>query len=169
MRTIAVAAAVAAVLGLGACTTSPLSPSSSRPDGTSAAPSFSQFSDVPIPAKASMDVDHSLLLGNADGWVGRLVYTTWGNASSLYDLYKSDMPSFGWQEITSVRAAISVQTWQRANRVATVQIRDTTLGAEVILTVAPAVGAGSAGNGFMASPPPAAAAPPTSVTRQPLR
>jgi hypothetical protein len=168
MRPIVVAAAVAAALGLGACSTNPLSPSSSRPEGTSAAPSFSQFSDVPIPAKASMDVDRSLLLGNGDGWVGRLVYTTWGSASGLYDLYRSDMPSFGWQEITSVRASISVQTWQRGDRIATVQIRDTTLGAEVILTVAPAIGAAPGGSGAMA-PPPAAAAPPTSVTRQPLR
>ncbi len=157
------------LFALSACSSSPLSPSSARSDGSPSAPSFSQFSDIPIPAKASMDVDQSLLLGHGEGWVGRLVYTTGGNTGAIYDLYKSDMPGFGWQEITSVRASISVQTWQRADRVATVQIRDTTFGTETIVTVAPTIagGNGNAAGGY-APPPPPAAAPQPSVSRQPL-
>lgn len=158
------AVSVAVALALGACTSSPLSPSSSRPQGASAQPSFSQFSDVPIPAKATMDVDQSLLLGNGEGWVGRLVYTTGGSTGALYDLYRSDMPGFGWQEIASVRAAISVQTWQRGDRVATVQIRDTTFGAELILTVAPAL-AGASTGGATTAPGYA----PSPVSRMPVR
>lgn len=150
----------AVAVSLGACTTSPLPPSA-RPAGSSGEqPSFSQFSDVPIPAKATMDVDHSLLLGNGENWVGRLVYSTGGSTSGIYDLYKSDMPGFGWQEITSVRAAISIQTWQRGDRVATIQIRDTTFGCEVILTVAPTMG-GAGGGGPSYAPAP--------VGRQPVR
>ncbi len=114
-----------------------------------------------------MDVDQSLLLGHGESWVGRLVYTTGGSTGAVYDLYKSDMPGFGWQEITSVRASISVQTWQRADRVATVQIRDTTFGVETIVTVAPAVGAGT-GGGAAYAPPTPPAAPQPSVSRQPL-
>jgi hypothetical protein len=163
MKLFAAGVALIGMLGLGACTTSPLSPSSSRPEGAEAAPSFTQFSDVPIPAKATMDVDHSLLLGHGDTWVGRLIYSTGSSGSAVYDLYKSDMPGFGWQEITSVRASTSVQTWQRADRVATVQIKDTTFGAEVILTIAPAV-AGGAGS----APPPPSAAPSPKVSRQPI-
>jgi hypothetical protein len=167
MKACVVSLGLVVLIGLSACSSSPLSPSSARSDGSQAAPAFSQFSDIPIPAKASMDVDQSLLLGHGEGWVGRLVYTTWSSPGAIYDLYKSDMPGFGWQEITSVRASISVQTWQRADRIATVQIRDTTFGAETIVTVAPA-GNGGAGSAY-APPPAAAAAPQPGVTRQPLR
>jgi hypothetical protein len=150
------------VLGcLGACTTSALSPSSSRPEGAETPPSFSQYSDVPIPPKAKMDVDHSLILGTGDGWLGRLVYSAGGNAGSVYDIYKSDMPTFGWQEIGSVRATTSIQTWQRGDRVATVQITDSTWGgADVILTVVPAARPNS---GVAADPvPPVRTTRPTS-------
>lgn len=168
MKACIVSIGLVVLAGLAACTSSPLSPSSAHSDGAQAAPAFSQFSDIPIPAKASMDVDQSLLLGRSEDWVGRLVYTTGGNAGAVYDLYKSDMPGFGWQEITSVRASISVQTWQRADRVATVQIRETTFGVETIVTVAPAVGAGSSGGAAYAAPPAPVAAPQPSVSRQSL-
>lgn len=170
MKACGVSIGLSVLLALSGCGGSPLSPSSARSDGTQAAPSFNQFSDIPIPAKADMDVSQSLLLGHGENWVGRLVFTTRGDPGTIYDLFRSDMPGFGWQEITSVRASISVQTWQRADRVATVQIRDTTLGSETIVTVAPALGSGAGNGGGGAYAPPApSAAPLPSVTRQPLR
>jgi hypothetical protein len=144
-----------------------MSPSSSRTDGAPVSASFSQFSDIPIPDKASMDVDKSLLFGRSDGWLGRLVYTTHNSPGENYDLYKTDMPAFGWQEITSVRGSTSVQTWQRGDRIATVQISETLLGEETIVTVAPVL-AGS-GSGSPYSPPAPAAAPQSPVSRQPLK
>ena len=160
-------AALVGMTSLAGCSTSPLTPSAKGDGSEPTSPSFSQFSDVPVPAKATMDVDHSLLLGHGEGWVGRLVYTTWDSQATLYDFHKAEMPAFGWQEITSVRAAISVQTWQRGERIATVQIRDTTFGAEVILTMAPGNNAGMGSGGGL--PPQPLAAPTSKVTRQPLR
>jgi len=125
---------------LPGCGGSPLAPSST---GSAPAPSSSQFSDIPIPANANMNVDQSLLIGHGDNWIGRLVYTSRGSAGEIYDLYESEMPAFGWKEISSVRGSISVQNWQRGDRFATVQIRETTLGEETIVTVAPARGPGS--------------------------
>jgi hypothetical protein len=162
MKVLMAAFTAAALVVLEGCSGDPLTPSSSHAEGAAAGPSFSQFTDIPIPANASMNTDQSMLIGHGDGWIGRLVYTTRGDTGSIYNLYESDMPGFGWQEITSVRASISVQTWQRGDRFATVQIRDTTLGEETIVTVAPAKGPGSdasAGRGM---------APPPTVTRQPL-
>lgn len=169
MKAGAVSIGLLVLLALAACSNNSLAPSSARSDGSPAAPSFSQFSDIPIPTKANMDVDQSLLLGHGESWVGRLVYTTGGGTGAIYDLYKADMPGFGWQEITSVRASISVQTWQRADRIATVQIRDSMFGTETIVTVAPAIGAGTGGGGYASAPPAPASAPQPSVTRQPLR
>ncbi len=173
MRFFAVCLTLAALAGLGGCSSSPMSPSSARSDGSPAPASFAQFSDLPVPAKATMDVDHTLLLGNGENWVGRLVYTSWNSPSNMYDFYRSDMPGFGWQEVTSVRASISVLTWQRGERIATIQIRETTFGSEVIVTMSPAHGAGSSssfsGSGGGYQPPPPSAAPSSRVTKEPLK
>lgn len=157
---------------LAGCSSGNISPSA-KGDETQAAPSFSQFSDVPVPDGAHMDVGRTLLLGQGENWVGRLVYSVrWEDASALYDFYKAEMPKFGWQEITTVRASISVMTWQRGGRIATAQITDTTFGAEVILTMAPVNGnnPANAGGAAQSPPPPPSVGvpPPPAVSQQPL-
>jgi len=129
------------------------SPSTSASGGTAATPTFGQFTDVPIPDGARMDADRSLLVGPADSWVGRLVFSVrWSNAPELFDFFKAKMPSYQWQEISSVRADISVMTWQRGDRIATIQIEETTFGAGVTLTMGPVAGA-SAVQPSAAQPP----------------
>lgn len=159
-----------ALLALAACSHN-MVPSSTGDAGTAPTPSFNQFTDVPIPDGARMDADRTLLLGNGDAWVGRLVFNVrWSNAPEMFDFYKAEMPNYKWQEVTSVRAAISVMTYQRADRIATIQIEETTLGVEVILTMGPVNGQGGAGSGASAGQPPAAvAAPAPMVTTQPLK
>ncbi len=159
---------VVAALGLSACANGSKGGAAATPT-----PSFAQFSDIPVPPKATMDVERSLLLGHGETWTGRLIYSSWSqNESQLYDLYHDDMPKFGWQEITSVRAAISIQTWQRGSRVCTIQFKDDAIGGEVILTMTPMGGGGGAmpaGGGYDAPAAPApAAAPPAPVTKSNL-
>ena len=151
-------------------------PSSTSGDAGAAAsaPSFTQFTDIPVPDGARMDADRTLMLGQGDSWVGRLVINVrWASGPDLFDFYKAQMPAFKWQEISSVRAAISVMTWQRGDRIATVQIEETTLGlgAEVILTMGPVNGGPANGTNPAASnqPPPANSAPAPVVTEQPLK
>ena len=125
-----------------------------------------------ISAKLPRRYERTLLLGNGETWTGRLVFTSWtASQSSLYDLFRAEMPGYGWQEVTSVRASISVQTWQREKRICTVQIRDSTVGSEVILTMAPIGnnGAGAASPAGSAYPPAPAAAPAPVVTKSNLR
>lgn len=160
-----------ASLAPAACSHS-MVPSSTSDAGTAPAPSFNQFTDIPVPDGARMDSDRTLLLGNGDNWVGRLVFSVrWQDAPEMFDFYKAEMPSYKWQEVSSVRAAISVMTYQRGDRIATIQIEETTLGVEVILTMGPVNGsAGGGSTGLSTSPPPAAApAPAPSVTTEPLK
>jgi hypothetical protein len=115
---------------------------SSRPDQPGAddvaSASFTQFSDIPIPSGAEMDIERSLVLGDRDDWIGRLVMTTPGSAGSAYDFYAAEMPKFGWVPLTMVRGDTSVQTYSHGERVATIQIRDRTIrGAVVSLIVSP--------------------------------
>ncbi|MBT4718741.1 MAG: hypothetical protein HOB86_04995 [Rhodospirillaceae bacterium] len=101
-------------------------------------PAFSDFQDIPIPAGAQMDTERSLILGVRDAWVGRLVLKTGFNVAAAFNFFKQRTPEFGWQEITSVRSAISILTYTRAERVLTIQIQGRSLGgAEVDLTVSP--------------------------------
>jgi len=167
MKAFAAAALVLTTLALGGCGS--VMEGNAKGDGTGvSSPSFAQFTDVPVPAGARMDVNQTLLLGNGESWIGRLVFSSWSSHTSMYDFYKSEMPGFGWTEITSVRASISVQTWQRDSRICTIQIDDELIGSGVILTMAPSGTGGASGGGSYAPPAPAAASRP-SVSSQPLR
>lgn len=99
---------------------------------------FSQFPDIAVPPKARMDVDRSLVLGARDEWIGRLSMTAELNTTGAYDFFIREMPKFGWQEITTVRSEVSVLTYSRQGRVATIQIASRTLGgSQIDVTVSP--------------------------------
>lgn len=125
--------------GLCACTL-PQGMDSGASDGTEGTlpPSFAQFKDIPIPEKASMDLKQSLLFGGESAWIGRLVFTAPYTQNGLFDFYMSEMPKFGWTEITVVRSKVSVLSFRRDTRVATIQLEpDLVSGAVVSFTVSP--------------------------------
>ena len=133
--------ALVALFGLAACARNiGLAPSDLGGDqaGQAVAPSFSQFSDIPIPAGAVMNLDRSLVFGGREAWIGRLVLTTASNAGDMFDFFKQRTAQFGWEEITTVRSAVSILTFIRGERVLTVQIAPKTIsGANVNITVSP--------------------------------
>ena len=135
----AVLALAGGLMVAGCENTAPLSASSrNETQGSIASPSFAQFSDVPVPAGATMDLERSLVLGERDAWIGRLAMTVSANASRTYDFYFAEMPRFGWTPITTVRAGTSVLTYSRSGRVATIQISSRTLGgADISMIVSP--------------------------------
>lgn len=101
-------------------------------------PSFSQFADIPILAGSTMDMDQTLIFGTGDTWTGRLVMNAPSGSVETFDFYQQKTPQFGWREISSVRAAISILTYMRAGRVMTLQIRDNTLrGSRITAIVTP--------------------------------
>lgn len=101
-------------------------------------PSFSQFQDIPIPPGARMNMDRTLILGTLESWIGRLVLETNHKSAHVFDFFKQRTPEFGWQEVTAVRAATSVLTYTRSNRVLNILITSKTLlGSEAVLTVSP--------------------------------
>lgn len=136
---------------LAACTATADLQASRSGEGAAQGPSLAQFTDIPIPQGASMNLERSLILGPADTWIGRLVYSTSLGPQQAFDFFGREMPAFGWQEITRVRARINVMTYTRGGRAATIQISRTTLGgSDVDFTVSPQVQGGSAGAGIPA-------------------
>jgi len=136
--------ALVAPLTLGACagkTGNPLGPAGNQDAASSGAPSqasFTRFPDMPMPVKADLDMGETLVFGTNDAWIGRLAIKSSHGSNDMFDFYKQEMPGFGWQEITSIRAKSSVMTYTRSGRVATIQIEGATLGgARITVTVSP--------------------------------
>lgn len=132
---------ISALFLLGACTQSvgiTPTPQSTNSSGQAGQPSFSQFQDIPIPTGARMNLDRTVILGAPESWIGRLTLDANHNPAVLFDFFKQRTPEFGWQEVTTVRAATSFMTYTRSNRVLNIQIKAKTLqGSEVDLTVSP--------------------------------
>ncbi|MEQ8587371.1 MAG: hypothetical protein RLO01_18450 [Thalassobaculaceae bacterium] len=100
--------------------------------------SFAQFDDIPIPVDAEMDLGQTLVLGDREGWIGRLSLDVTHSMTDMYAFYEQEMPRFGWERITTVRARISTLTYERGPRVATITLQPTlTDGTVVDFTVAP--------------------------------
>jgi uncharacterized membrane protein YgcG len=97
------------------------------------------LTDIPIPTSATMDNERSLILADKDYWLGRVVMRFWQNTTELTSFYQAQMPGYGWQPMMSVTSAMSVLTFTRSDRVASVQIEESTLGlkSQVTITVAP--------------------------------
>lgn len=85
-----------------------------------------------------MDLKQTLLLGGSSSWIGRLVFSTPYSLNSMFDFYMSEMPKFGWKEVTVVRSKISVMTFTNKSRIATIQLeQDLVNGSIVSFTVSP--------------------------------
>ncbi len=103
---------------------------------------FNRFPDIPVPSGASMDVKRTIVFGGGESWFGQLGLDTAHDSDAMFDFYKQELPAFGWQEITSVRALVSVLTYERQGRVLSIQLEKASLrGAKVTLTVSPRGGA----------------------------
>jgi hypothetical protein len=183
IRNIILAAAAAATLSACGLTGQTASTGSQTKDGSGSAtpsPGFTRFTDIPMPANNTIDLERSLILGTDQQWTGRLVINSGSNVADMYEFYRREMPNFSWSEVTTVRAANSVLVFQQNQRVITIQItpsRGITGGSTVDLTMAPRGGTG----GLVTPPPPrtsqldeapparAAAAPRASIDSAPLR
>ena len=101
-------------------------------------PAFAQFQDIPIPEGAKMNMDRTLILGENNAWIGRLVIDSQSSKAELFDFFKYRTNQFGWQEITSVRAAISVLSYSKENRIMTITFQSQALiGTRVNITMSP--------------------------------
>jgi len=103
-----------------------------------AQPAFAQFQDIPIPGNAKMNMDRTLILGEKEAWIGRLVIDNNSAQAQLFDFFKHRTAQFGWQEITSVRSATSVLSYSKDNRIMTIQIQSNRfVGTQVDITMSP--------------------------------
>lgn len=113
-------------------------PAEGTAGGTETQAAFTRFPDMPLPTKGDFDMDRTMVFGGGDTWFGRLVINTSYGTNEMFDFYQKHLPGYGWQGVTSLRSAISVLTYTRQDRVATIQIQERTIrGSEVTVTVSP--------------------------------
>lgn len=112
--------------------------SSAEKTSKSATTAFQLFTDIPIPAGTSFDVENSLILGSGEGWTGRLIVTLSKNPADAFAVYTVEMPEFGWKPIASVQSETSVLTFTRGDRAATIEIEARAItGSLVRITMTP--------------------------------
>lgn len=103
-----------------------------------AQPSFSQYPDIPLPGGAEFNMENTMTVGSDENWYGRLMLNASFGPFDMFDFFKQKMAEFGWREITSVRGPVSVLTYTRQNRVATIQIQGQRMGGSTTtITVSP--------------------------------
>ncbi len=96
------------------------------------------YADIPIPLDDVLVISKSLLLNTGEQWTGRAVFRSKLNASQAFTYFHQNMSTYGWIGITSVQSEVSVLTFEKAGRVATIQIEKRTVsGSEIKVTVTP--------------------------------
>ena len=96
------------------------------------------YADIPISVNDQLVVEKSLLLNTGEQWIGRAVLKSKLNIVQAFEYYMINMPTYGWISITAVQSDISVLTYEKASRVATIQIEQGTLrGSQISVTVSP--------------------------------
>ena len=79
MRKGIVALIMAAVLACSACNLN------TQNQELGSVPYFSQFTDIPIPDPATMDLDKTILFGLQEEWLGKMTFTTPYPVSQVFD------------------------------------------------------------------------------------
>ncbi len=84
--------------------------------------SFAKFKDIPVPDGSVMDMNNTVIFGSDDEWFGRLSIIPNLSHAETFDFFRYEMPNLNWKEITNVRSTSSVLSYEKENRVVTIQI-----------------------------------------------
>jgi hypothetical protein len=102
--------------------------------------------DVPLPQGAVIRQQDTLVMGAGASWTGRLSLTVSGEPQTVFAYFRDSMPGAGWSLTSSSFSRLSLLTFSKAERVATVQMQGSNFGGnEVLITVTPAVRAAAPG------------------------
>jgi hypothetical protein len=104
-------------------------------------PSASQLAgDMPIPAGATIKPQDTLVMGAGNRWMGRISLTVPGEPQNVFAYFRDGLPGAGWSLTSSSYSKLSLLTFTKADRMATVQLQAANFGGnEVTITVTPAV------------------------------
>jgi hypothetical protein len=143
-----------ALMVLSACGSTPLSTSEVAGDKTPAA--FEGGPATPIPPGSVFKPAQSLVLGQGDQWVGRMVIDVGRDADLAYKYFYEVYPTKGWNLITAIRGEISLLVFSNGERSLSVQINEGHFwgGGSATITATPTRPSGAAPAPVMGTPLP---------------
>ncbi len=104
------------------------------------APARQLAGDMPLPPGATVRNQDTLVMGTGNRWTGRISLAVAGEPQNAFTYFRDGLPGAGWALTSSSFSRLSVLTFTKADRVATVQIQAAGFGGnEVTITVTPAV------------------------------
>jgi hypothetical protein len=95
---------------------------------------------MPLPQGARLAGGESIIIGRGNEWVGRAVVNALQGATDVYTFFQSEYPKNGWTTVTAVKAKTSILVFTKADRTATVEIVDGSIGGPksvIIVTSSP--------------------------------
>lgn len=96
--------------------------------------------DVPLPQDTVIKQQDTLVMGSGSTWMGRLSLSVAGEPQSVFAWFRDSLPGAGWTLTSSSFSKLSLLTFTKADRMATVQMQGGNFGGnEVLITVTPAV------------------------------
>jgi len=96
--------------------------------------------DMPIPLNATIRPQETLVMGAGNSWMGRISMVVPGEPQAVFAYFRDGMPGAGWTLTSSSYSKLSLLTFIKADRVATVQLQSSNfIGNEVLITVTRAV------------------------------
>ena len=100
---------------------------------------------TPIPPGSVLKGNQSLILGQGDQWVGRMVLDIGRDAEIAYKFFYEVYPTRGWNLVTAVRGEVSLLVFTNTERSLSVEVRNGYFwgGGSVVITATPNRSAGS--------------------------
>ena len=140
MNTLKSLTALCATSMLMACASVDMA-STGKDGGGPPEPSAKQLAgDMPIPQGSTVRPQDTLVMGAGNRWMGRISLTVPGEPQNVFAYYRDGLPGAGWSLTSSSYSKLSLLTFIKADRVATIQMQASSFsGNEVTITVTPAV------------------------------
>ena len=117
---------IISLIFISGCTKNGVPLMSSGVSGTEGLPqeqlSFAKFKDIAIPDGAVMDMENTIIFGSDEEWFGRLSINPRLSHAETFDFFRYEMPNLSWKEITNVRSTSSVLSYEKDQRIVTIQI-----------------------------------------------
>lgn len=95
---------------------------------------------MPLPNNALINIEKSLILGDGEGWAGRIEIDAPESIDKTTVFFNDTYPLSGWTLISSTKSKTSILVFVNQTKSATIEIMETHLfdnESTVILTVAP--------------------------------
>ena len=117
---------IISLIFISGCTKNGVPLMSSGVSGTEGLPpeqlSFAKFKDIAIPDGAVMDMENTIIFGSDEEWFGRLSINPRLSHAETFDFFRYEMPNLSWKAITNVRSTSSVLSYEKDQRIVTIQI-----------------------------------------------